>query len=69
MVCRAIEKWDGVLPTFVGDSWGIFLDVVRAMEQKDKKTGINRNMNHRTKAFRRMSLTTLLSPMMQALDD
>ncbi len=34
---RAVEKWDGVLPLFVGESNGIFLDVVRAMEQKDKK--------------------------------
>ncbi len=35
---RAIEKWDGVLPTFVGDSGGIFLDIARGMEQKAKKS-------------------------------
>ena len=33
---RAVEKWDGVLPLFVGEGNGIFLDVVRAMEQKKK---------------------------------
>lgn len=31
---RAVEKWNGVLPLFVGEGNGIFLDVVRAMEQK-----------------------------------
>ncbi len=35
---RAIEKWDGVLPKFVGDSGGIFLDITRGMEQKAKKS-------------------------------
>ncbi len=34
---ETIEKWDGALPTFMGDTGGAFLDIVRAMEQKNKK--------------------------------
>lgn len=33
---RAIEKWNGVLPLYVGESEGVFLDLVRGMEQKEK---------------------------------
>jgi regulator of protease activity HflC (stomatin/prohibitin superfamily) len=33
---RAIEKWDGKLPLYVGNGEGIFLDIVRGMEQKSK---------------------------------
>lgn len=33
---RAIEKWDGVLPLYVGESGGIFLDLVNGMEKKEK---------------------------------
>lgn len=33
---RAIEKWDGVLPLYVGESGGIFLDLVTGMEKKGK---------------------------------
>lgn len=29
---RAIEKWNGVLPLYVGDGEGVFLDIVRGME-------------------------------------
>lgn len=33
---RAIEKWDGVLPLYVGESSGIFLDLVGGMNPKEK---------------------------------
>ena len=33
---RAIEKWDGVLPLYVGESEGIFLDLVRGMKPEEK---------------------------------
>lgn len=33
---RAIEKWNGVLPLYVGESEGVFLDLVRGMEPKGK---------------------------------
>jgi regulator of protease activity HflC (stomatin/prohibitin superfamily) len=33
---RAIEKWNGVLPLYVGESGGLFLDIVRGMEEKEK---------------------------------
>lgn len=40
---RTIEKWDGVLPTFMGDTGGVFLDVVRAMEKKSQEKSASRN--------------------------
>ena len=33
---RAIEKWNGVLPLYVGESEGIFLDLVRGMKPEEK---------------------------------
>lgn len=33
---RAIEKWNGVLPLYVGESGGIFLDLVGGMNPKEK---------------------------------
>jgi regulator of protease activity HflC (stomatin/prohibitin superfamily) len=33
---RAIERWDGVMPLYVGESTGVFLDLVRGMEKKEK---------------------------------
>ncbi len=40
---RTVEKWDGVLPIFMGDSGGIFLDIVRAMEKKDQVKSVNKD--------------------------
>lgn len=33
---RAIEKWNGVLPLYVGESQGLFLDIVSGMEKNSK---------------------------------
>jgi len=33
---RAIEKWNGVLPLYVGESEGIFLDLVQGMKPEEK---------------------------------
>ncbi|MCP4349240.1 MAG: prohibitin family protein [Desulfobacterales bacterium] len=34
---RTVEKWDGVLPMFLGETSGTFIDVVRALEKKTAK--------------------------------